>query len=86
MHELRVAQIVLMGGGVDTHNPRLSGLTLLMMAIAVGVLTGLGDCLDGNAVAARTGTVVTTGGLHDLLMTGVSGNTALNSSHLSNPP
>lgn len=58
-----VRKTVLTSCSVDTHNPQLTELTLLLTTIAISILTGLGNSLHCRTVATRTSTVVTLGSL-----------------------
>jgi hypothetical protein len=80
-----VRQATLAGCSVDTLNPQGSEHSLLNFAVAVCVLTGLGDRLLGNAEDAGTRTVITLGGLKDFFMTSTCNDAAFYSWHLESP-
>ena len=81
-----VGQAVLTGCSVDTRNPQLTELTLLLATVTVGILTSFGYRLYRYAVDTGTGAVVTLGGFHYFLVTSASGHTTFNSWHFSHPP
>ena len=84
--ETAVGQTVLTGSRVDTGDPQLTELTLLLTTVTVGILTGLGYRLLGNAVNTGTGTIITLGGLHHLPVTSAGSHTTFYSRHLSLSP
>ena len=45
VHEAAVAQTIHAGGGIDTHDPQATELTLLLFTTDVGILAGFGDGL-----------------------------------------
>src|ERR1700761_8371632 len=64
--ELRVADAVDLGGGIDTHDPERAVLTLLLLAAAVGELESALDGFLRCLVELRFGKEITAGALEDL--------------------
>src|SRR5690606_10161368 len=80
-----VADVVDTCLGVDTGDPQATEYALLLLAVTIGVLPRLGDCLLGDAQYAATETVVALGLLENLLVTAACGDATFYSCHCIAP-
>ena len=71
-----VGQAIFTGTGIDTGNPQGTELTLALLAIPIGILARLGDCLGGNTENIFPSAAVTLGLFNNFLVFGACGNTA----------
>src|SRR5579872_1780867 len=80
--EHAVRHVVLAHRRVDTRDPQRAERTLLVAAIALGILPGAHDRLLGDAIDVIATAAVTLGQLDDLLVTGPCGNPTFYSRHV----
>src|SRR5690349_6369969 len=81
--EHAVRHVVLTHRRVDTRDPQCAEHTLLVAAIAVGVLACAHDRLLGDAIDVIATAAVTLGQTNDLLVTGPCGNPTFYSRHVA---
>lgn len=83
--EFAVRNTVLTCCCVDTRNPQLTELTLTLTTVTVSILTSFDNSLEGNAVYARTRTVVAFSLFQNFLVTCTCNNTTFYASHMCSP-
>src|SRR5215213_3850461 len=80
-HEAAVAHSLGPGRGVDASDPEGAELSLLLSAVAVGVAHRAFRGLLGRLVELAAAAASALGGLHDLLFSGVVGDTVFDAGH-----
>ncbi|CED76195.1 conserved hypothetical protein [Klebsiella pneumoniae] len=83
--EFAVRNTVLTCCCVDTCNPQLTELTFTLTTVTVSVLTSFDNSLEGNAVYARTRTVVAFSLFQNFLVTCTCNYTTFYASHVCSP-
>src|SRR3546814_16793954 len=72
-------------GGVDALNPERTEAALLYLAIAIGVLASLFDCLPRDADGVLAAAIIALRLIQDILVLGAGGNTPFDACHVSLP-
>src|SRR5690606_24531697 len=85
VHEDGVRHVVLVGGRVDADDPEAPELTLLVLAIAVGIAPAALDTLLGRLPQLAPAAKGAASGLHHLLLPLEADDVRLYARHLSLP-
>src|SRR3546814_4615404 len=81
VHELAIGQAFHAYGGVDALNPERTEAALLYLAIAIGVLASLFDCLPRDADGVLAAAIIALSLIQDILVLGAGGNTPFDACH-----
>src|SRR3546814_552380 len=85
VHELAIGHAFHAYGGVDALNPERTEAALLYLAIAIGVLASLFDCLPRDADGVLAAAIIALRLIQDILVLGAGGNTPFDACHVSLP-
>lgn len=81
IHELRVAQTIFTGTGVDALDPQAAELALFDAAVAIGILHAFFNGLHCGAESILAAAAVTLGSINNLAVTGVRCHAPFYTSH-----
>src|SRR3546814_18209387 len=82
VHELAIGQAFHAYGGVDALNPERTEAALLYLAIAIGVLASLFDCLPRAADGVLAAAIIALRLIQAILVLGAGGNTPSDACHV----